>query len=122
MYNSLNMRFIEDLCPPALLYLIFLVIQLGLDASMGLWITFVIKFLFGIAAVVVLDMFCGIGLGVVSWFLVATPFIVTSLATAISLGLDMDNVVLSQLSTREKFYNESKMELVPAASNEITTN
>lgn len=122
MYNSLNMRFIEDLCRPALLYLIFLVIQLGLDASMGLWITFVIKFLFGIAAVVVLDMFCGIGLGVVSWFLVAMPFIVTSLATAISLGLDMDNVVLSQLSTREKFYNESKMELVPAASNEITTN
>jgi hypothetical protein len=116
------MRFIEDLCRPALLYLIFLVIQLGLDASMGLWVTFVIKFLFGIAAVVVLDMFCGIGLGVVSWFLVATPFIVTSLATAISLGLDMDTIILSQLSTREKFYNESKMELVPASSNEITTN
>jgi hypothetical protein len=113
------MRFIEDLCPPALLYLIFLVIQLGLDAAYGMWVTFALKLLFGIATVVVLDMFCGLGLSVVSWFFIAAPFVITSLATAISLGLDMDNVVIAKLSTREKFYNKSKMELVPAASNEI---
>jgi hypothetical protein len=113
------MRFIEDLCPPALLYLIFLVIHLGLDAAFGMWVTFAMKLVFGIAVVVVLDMFCGIGLSPVSWFLVATPFIVTSLATAISMGLDMDRIVLAQLSVREKFHNNSKMELVPAASNEI---
>jgi hypothetical protein len=113
------MRFIEDLCPPALLYLIFVVIQLGFDAAYGMWVTFAIKLVFGIATVVVLDTFCGLGLSPVSWFLVATPFIVTSLATAIAIGLDMDNVVLAQLSIREKFYNNSKMELVPAASNEI---
>jgi hypothetical protein len=44
---------------------------------------------------------------------------VTALATAISMGLDLDTVVLAEVSTREKFYNQSKMELVPAASNEI---
>jgi len=113
------MRFIEDLCPPALLYLIFLVIQLGLDAAYGMWVTFALKLLFGIAVVVVLDMFCGIGLSPVSWFVVAMPFIITSLATAIAIGLDMDNIVLAQFSVREKFYSNSKMELVPAASNEI---
>ena len=113
------MRFIEDLCPPALLYLIFLVIQLGLDASLGMWVTFAIKLVFGIATVVVLDMFCGLGLTIASWFFVATPFVVTALATAISMGLDFDTIVLAQVSTREKFYNQSKMELVPAASNEI---
>jgi hypothetical protein len=64
------MRFIEDLCPPALLYAIFLAIQLGFDAALGMWVTFGIKLVLGLAAVVVLDMFCGIGLGVVSWFLV----------------------------------------------------
>jgi len=113
------MRFIEDLCPPALLYAIFLAIQLGFDASLGMWATFVIKLLLGLAVVVVLDMFCGIGLGVVSWFLVAAPFIITSLATAIAMGSDFDTIVLAQVSSKEKFYAGNKMELVPAASNEV---
>ena len=75
------MRFIETLCPPALLYLIFLVVQLGLDLSLGLWVTFTIKLVLGAAVVKVLDTFCGIGLSPVSWFLVAAPFVITALAT-----------------------------------------
>ena len=113
------MRFIEDLCPPALLYAIFLAVQLGFDASLGMWATFVIKLLLGLAVVVVLDMFCGIGLSVVSWFLVAAPFIITSLATAIAMGTDFDEIVIAQVSSKEKFYSGNKMELVPAASNEV---
>jgi hypothetical protein len=112
------MRFIEDLCPPALLYAIFLAVQLGLDASLGMWATFAIKFVLGIATVLVLDIFCGIGLGVVSWFLVAAPFIITSLATAIAMGSDFDEIVIGQF-TKEKFISGEKMELVPATSNEI---
>ena len=112
------MRFIEDLCPPALLYAIFLAVQLGFDASLGMWATFVIKLILGLATVVVLDMFCGIGLGGVSWFLVAAPFIITSLATAISMGMDFDTIVVGQV-VKEGFLAGSKMELVPADSNEV---
>jgi hypothetical protein len=112
------MRFIEDLCPPALLYAIFLAVQLGFDASLGMWATFVIKLVLGIAAVVVLDMFCGIGLTVVSWFLVAAPFIITSLATAIAMSTEFDTLVIGQ-ATKENFLADAKMELVPAASNEV---
>jgi hypothetical protein len=96
------MRFIEQLCPPALLYLIFLVIQLGLDLSLGLWITFAIKLFVGFAVVVLLDTFCGIGLSPVSWFLVAAPFVMTALATAISMSTGFDEIILVQTST-EKF-------------------
>ena len=81
------MRFIEDLCSPALLYLIFLVVSLGLDLSLGLWFTF-------IGIVVLLNTFCGIGLSPVSWFLVAIPFLVTALATAISMGTGFDSQML----------------------------
>lgn len=95
------MRFIEDLCPPALLYLIFLVVQLGLDASLGMWVTMTIKAVLGIAVVSVLDTFCGIELGVVSWFFVAMPFLITAAATAISIGTGFDRMVLVQL--REDF-------------------
>jgi hypothetical protein len=91
------MRIIEDLCPPALLYLIFLVVQLGLDASLGLWVTLTIKIFFGLAAVALLDTFCAIDLGVVSWVLVATPFIITVLGTSIAMGTNFDRVVLLQM-------------------------
>jgi hypothetical protein len=98
------MRFIEDLCPPALLYLIFLVIQLGLDGSLGMWATFVVKAILGGATVLVLDTLCSIELGVVSWFLVATPFIITSLATAIAMGTRFDDVILQRV--QEKFMDK----------------
>ena len=91
------MRFIEDLCPPALLYLIFLVVQLGLDASLGMWVTMVVKAFLGFATVAVLDVFCDIELGVVSWFLVAAPFIITSLGTAIAMGTGFDKSVMMQV-------------------------
>jgi hypothetical protein len=115
------MRFIEDLCPPALLYLIFLVIQVGLDASLGMWVTLVIKTILGLAVVLVLDMFCGVGLGVVSWFLVAAPFIITALGTAIAMGTQFDKNVLAQLKVQEKFYDKKASEEydLPAASNSI---
>lgn len=113
------MQFVESLCPPALLYLIFLVVQLGLDASLGLWVTLVIKALLGSAVVLLLDTFCGVGLGVVSWFLVAAPFFITALATAISIGTDFDSKVLSQFN-REGFVDKkAKKDDLPAASNSI---
>jgi len=113
------MRFIEDLCPPALLYAIFLAIQLGFDAALGIWATFAIKFIMGIAVIVVLDMFCGVGLTVVSWFMVAAPFIITSLATAIAMGNDFDRLVIGQISKEGFISKDDKMELVPAGSNQV---
>lgn len=98
------MRMIEDLCPPALLYLIFLVVQLGLDASLSMWVTFVVKTILGFATVIVLDTFCGIELGVVSWFLVATPFLITALATAIAMGTRFDDIILQRV--QEKFVDK----------------
>ena len=98
------MRMIEDLCPPALLYLIFLVVQLGLDASLGMWVTLVVKAILGFATVIVLDTFCGIELGVVSWFLVAAPFLITALATSIAMGTRFDDIILQRV--QEKFVDK----------------
>lgn len=102
------MRFVEDLCPPALLYLIFLVVQLGLDGSLGLWATFIVKLVLGGATVIVLDTLCSIDLGVVSWFLVAAPFVITSIATAIAIGTRFDDVVLQRV--QEKFVDATARE------------
>jgi hypothetical protein len=92
------MRFIDRLCPPALLYLVFLALSVGLDVSFGMFATAAVKSVLGLATVVVLDAFCGVDLGIVSWVIVATPFVVTALATAISMGLQVDKQVEHFLS------------------------
>jgi hypothetical protein len=96
------MRFIDSLCPPALLYLIYTTIHIGLDLSLGLFATALIKSVMAIAGVVILDALCSVELGVVSWVIVATPFIMVALASSISLGLGLDR--LAATAVRENFY------------------
>ena len=95
------MRFINILCPPALLYLLYVAVQTGLDVSLGLWATAAIKLIGGLAGTVILDTLCGVELGVVSWVIVATPFLITAVATSISLGLGIDRMVAKFV--QEKF-------------------
>jgi hypothetical protein len=76
-------------------------IQVALDLSIGHVITASIKVATGVAGVVILDALCGVDLGIVSWFIIATPFVVTSLATAIALGLDIENK--TQTKVKEAF-------------------
>ncbi len=86
------MRFIDALCPPALLYLLYIVVHLGLDLSLGRLGTAAIKSVMGVAGVVILDSLCSVDLGIVSWVIVATPFIMVALASSISLGLGIDRM------------------------------
>lgn len=113
------MQVIESLCPPALLFAIFLALQLGLDTALGLFATAVVKAILGIAVVFVLDMFCGVELSVVSWFLVASPFIISVLATAISIGTGFDETVLNGLVYETFLVKSAKTDDLPADSNAV---
>ena len=90
------MKFIENLCPPALLYALFLAIQLGFDVADFAWVTVGTKLLFGGATVFILDLLCRLDLGIVAWFIMAAPFIITALATSIAMGLEIDRLVFTQ--------------------------
>jgi hypothetical protein len=57
----------------------------------------------GVAGVVILDALCSVDLGIVSWVIVATPFIMVALASSISLGLGMDRAAASMV--RDGFSN-----------------
>lgn len=87
------MRFIESLCPPALLYLIYIVVHVGLDLSLGFYYMAAAKVVGGLAGTIILNAFCGVDLGVLSWAIIVTPFIITALATSIALGLGLDRMV-----------------------------
>jgi hypothetical protein len=92
------MRFLNDLCAPAFLYAIFLAIHLGFDVADFAFVTAALKVVGGAVAIYLLDLFCKLDLGVVSWFLVALPFIVTSLATSVAMGIQLDRMVLAQVT------------------------
>jgi len=95
------MRFIESLCPPALIYLLYTAVHIGLDLSLGMFTTAAIKAVMAVAGVVILDSLCGVELGIVAWAVVATPFIMVALASSISLGLGIDRMVAT--AVKEKF-------------------
>ena len=97
----MKIDFINSLCPPALLYLLYIVVHVGLDLSLGMFFTAAVKIAMGIAGVVILDALCSVDLGVVSWAIVATPFIMVALGTSISIGLGMDRMAAKYM--RESF-------------------
>lgn len=51
----------------------------------------------GLAGVVILDALCSVDLGVVSWAIVVTPFIMVALASSISLGLGLDRMLAKSM-------------------------
>lgn len=96
------MKLLDALCPPAFLYAIFLAIHVGLDVSDAAFLTAGSKVLFGSLTVYVLNFFCEMDLGIVSWFIVALPFVVTSLATSVAMGLDLDRKLTAKLQSYGK--------------------
>lgn len=92
------MRFIERLCSPALLYLVFVAASVGLDVSFGYIGMAAVKALVGLGLVAVLNTFCSVNLGIVSWFIVSAPFVVLVLSTAISIGHKMGHPMVEKFT------------------------
>jgi len=87
------MRFIESLCAPAFLYMLYITIHVALDLSFGLYLTAAIKAVTGVPLVFLLDSFCTVDLGILSWVIIATPFVITALASSIAMGLQLDKTL-----------------------------
>ena len=81
----------QNLCPPALIYLIFSVTQVVIDTVKGLYNTALIKIWVAFIFTILLNYLCQLGLGIISWFIVFIPFLLMTLVVAILLlmfGLD----------------------------------
>ena len=81
----------QNLCPPALIYLIFSITQVVIDTVKGLYNTALVKIWVAFIFTILLNYLCQLGLGIISWFIVFIPFILMTLVVAILLlmfGLD----------------------------------
>ena len=116
------MRLIEDLCPPAFLFLLYVVVHVALDLSLGYYWMAGIKVATGAVQIFLLNAFCKFDLGVVSWVIIATPFLIMALATSIAMGLQMDrtlSVAFAEHFTLSKEPGEVQAGEAPAPSNPI---
>lgn len=74
-----------ELCPPALIYVVFSLTQIIIDTIKGLYNTSLIKFIVMIMITILLNALCQGGLGVVSWIIVFIPFVMMTVITSVLL-------------------------------------
>jgi hypothetical protein len=74
-----------DLCPPAIIYLIFSITQILIDLFKGFYNTVFIKVIVTIMITFLLEILCKKGLNVVSWIIVFIPFILMTVIVSIIL-------------------------------------
>lgn len=81
----------SGLCPPALIYLIYSVVQIGIDIIKGFYNTAFVKVWVAFIFTILLNYLCQSGLGIVSWVIIFIPFVLMTTIVAVLLfqfGLD----------------------------------
>ena len=76
-----------DLCPPAIIYLIFSLVQIILDTLKGLYNTAIMKSVVMILVTFLLNLLCKGGLSIISWIIVFIPFILMTVIVTMLLYL-----------------------------------
>jgi hypothetical protein len=88
------------ICPPALIYLIFSLIQIILDSINGLYNVALVKIIVATIMTFLLNVLCQLDLGIISWIIVLIPFLFMALITMMLLYIfGMDIVTGEPLST-----------------------
>jgi len=76
---------LDDLCPPALIYLGFSFVQVIIDLIKADYNIAIIKFIMMIVFTTILNILCQTGFGVVAWIIVFIPFILMTIVTSLLL-------------------------------------
>ena len=76
---------LSSLCPPALLYVGFSIVQIIIDTLKGGYNTALFKFIIMIVFTILLNTLCRQGLGIISWFIVFIPFLLMTFLTTLLL-------------------------------------
>jgi hypothetical protein len=103
-----------NLCPPALLYLIFSITQIVVDTMKGMYNTAFFKLIISLLFILLLNSLCQNGLGIVSWIIVFIPFIMMTVIVSVLLvifGLDPASGKLNIYHKNKKIF-DSRQELM----------
>lgn len=76
---------LDELCPPAILYVAFSLTHIVIDLFKNLYNTAFLKFIVMIIFTLLLNILCQQGLDIVSWFIVFIPFIMMTVISSVLL-------------------------------------
>jgi len=88
----------EQLCAPAIIYLIFSITQILIDTFSGLYNTALMKTLVMIMVTFLLQILCKGGLTIISWIIVFIPFILMTVIVSLLLYFFGLNATTGQLN------------------------
>ena len=109
---------LENICSPALLYLLFSVTQIIIDTFNRMYNTALVKFVVSIIFTYILNLMCNRGLTLISWIIVFIPFILMSVITTMLLLV----LGLSPLKGKIKTFEYSKNNnMINPVNNTVTT-
>ena len=82
---------LQQICSPALIYLVFSVTQIVIDTFKGMYNIAFIKLWVALIFTILLNFLCNKGLGIISWIIVFIPFILmTVIVTMLLLMFGLD--------------------------------
>ena len=111
------MTIVNSLCPPALLYLGFSLIQIIIDLFRSDHVTAFFKFLIMIVFLFILQNLCDSGLSIISWFIVFIPFILMTYVSSVIFYLfgmkpkqsDVASIAAAKKDPEPNYYNRADM-------------
>ena len=74
-----------DICPPALIYIVFSITQIIIDLFKGFYNTALMKFLVMCVIGFLLNLLCIRGLDIIAWIIVFIPFVLMTVIVAMLL-------------------------------------
>ena len=110
----------ERLCTPAIIYVVFSVVQIILDLYAGLINTAVIKFIVMVIMTVLLNILCQRDLEIISWIIVFIPFIMMTFIVSLILYIFGLSKATGTVQYSEK--STSKTAEYTAPANVLKTN
>ena len=104
---------LQNLCTPALIYLIFSITQITIDIFKKDYNVALVKFTVAFIFTILLNYLCSSGLGIVSWIIVFIPFILMSVIVSYILtffGIDPKTNEIRILKNGEELKDDEKKE------------
>ena len=115
---------LDNICPPALIYLAFSLTQIIIDTFKGLYNTAFLKFIVMITITFLLNALCQGGMSIISWIIVFVPFIFMTVIVTILLyvfGLDAATGTLKFKCTNPTTTSNSNSNLIYSSTTDTTT-
>jgi len=112
---------LNNICSPALLYLLFSVTQIIIDTFNRMYNTALVKFVVSIIFTYILNLMCNRGLTLISWIIVFIPFILMSVITTILLLVLGLSPLKGKIKTFEYSKNKDNNDMMNSINSVVTT-